>query len=95
MLVIGIILLVIALVGAYIYAMLSKSKFSLIVVLLVSIAIIGGLLLASEIQEKETAIECLKGNNPYKMEIRYELQDSIYVPVDTIYIKLYTNRNRR
>ena len=37
--------------------------------------------------EKDTAIKCSKDNNPYKMEIRYELKDSIYVPTDTIYIK--------
>ena len=34
---------------------------------------------------KETAIECHKGNNPYKQQIVYELQDSIQIPVDTIY----------
>ena len=38
--------------------------------------------------EEETAIECLKGNNPYKMEIQYELKDSVYIPVDTIYVKI-------
>lgn len=38
--------------------------------------------------EKIAAIQCLKGNNPYKMEIRYELKDSIYIPVDTVYIKI-------
>jgi SNF family Na+-dependent transporter len=37
--------------------------------------------------EKDTAIKCLKDNNPYKMEIIYELKDSVYVPKDTIYIK--------
>ena len=37
--------------------------------------------------EKDTAIKCLNDNNPYKMEIRYELKDSVYVPKDTIYIK--------
>ena len=40
------------------------------------------------VQEKYTAIKCLKGNNPYKMEIKYEFKDSIYVPTDTIYIKI-------
>lgn len=38
--------------------------------------------------EKETAIKCLQGNNPYKMEIQYELKDSMYIPVDTIYVKI-------
>lgn len=88
MLITGIILLVIAVVGAYIYAMSSKSDYPLIIMSLVTIAIVGGLLLVSEIQERATAIKCLKGNNPYKMEIRYELQDSIYAPIDTIYIRL-------
>jgi hypothetical protein len=37
--------------------------------------------------EKDTAIKCLNDNNPYKMEIRYELKDSVYVTKDTIYIK--------
>ena len=37
--------------------------------------------------EKDTAIKCSKDENPYKMEIRYELKDSVYVPTDTIYIK--------
>ena len=32
--------------------------------------------------------EALKGNNPYKMEIRYELYDSIYIPKDTVFIKI-------
>lgn len=32
--------------------------------------------------------ESLKGNNPYKMEIRYELQDSIYIPKDTVFTKI-------
>ena len=36
--------------------------------------------------EKDTAIKCLNDNNPYKMEIIYELKDSIYVPKDTIYV---------
>lgn len=36
--------------------------------------------------KKDTAIKCLKDNNPYKMEIIYELKDSIYVPKDTIYV---------
>ena len=56
--------------------------------------IIGGLLLDIAIDkiesdvEKETAIKCLKGDNPYKMEIQYELKNSVYIPVDTIYVKI-------
>ena len=36
--------------------------------------------------ENDTAIKCLQDKNPYKMEIRYELKDSVYVPKDTIYV---------
>jgi len=25
-------------------------------------------------------------DNPYKMEVRYELKDSVYIPIDTLYI---------
>lgn len=32
--------------------------------------------------------ESLRGNNLYKMEIRYELQDSIYIPKDTVFTKI-------
>ncbi len=38
------------------------------------------------ISQKNTAIKCLNGNNPYKMEIIYELKDSVYIPKDTIYV---------
>lgn len=36
--------------------------------------------------EKDTAIKCLKNNNPYEMHIRYEIRDSTVIPVDTVYI---------
>ncbi len=36
--------------------------------------------------ENDTAIKCLQDKNPYKMEIVYELKDSVYIPKDTIYI---------
>lgn len=35
--------------------------------------------------EKRTSIKCHQGNNPYNMEIRYELKDSTFVVKDTIY----------
>ena len=38
--------------------------------------------------EKLAYKESLKGNNPYKMEIRYELQDSIFYPKDTVFTKI-------
>ena len=43
-----------------------------------------GLVVEEEIAYKES----LKGNNPYKMEIRYELQDSIFYPKDTVFTKI-------
>ena len=46
------------------------------------------MLLFTELQEKETSIRCLKGNNPYKQQIIYEFKDSIQIPVDTIYVKI-------
>lgn len=38
--------------------------------------------------EKRIAIDCLNGKNPYKMEIQYQLKDSVYIPIDTLYIKI-------
>ena len=38
------------------------------------------------ISQKNTAIKCLNDKNPYKMEIIYELKDSVYIPKDTIYV---------
>ena len=46
----------------------------------------GLFFLFSFLSTKQTAIECHKGNNPYKQQIVYELQDSIQVPIDTIYV---------
>lgn len=43
-----------------------------------------GLYLGNEFAYKDS----LKGNNPYKMEIRYELQDSIYISKDTVFTKI-------
>lgn len=88
MLILGIILLVIALIGAFIYIMHSEEDYSPLVMFLILFMFWGTFLLVKYIIEEETTIECLKGNNPYKMEIRYELQDSIYVPVDTVYMKI-------
>lgn len=45
-------------------------------------------LLFSEISNKEGQIDALKGKYTYKMEIKYTLQDSIYVPTDTLFIKI-------
>lgn len=88
MLVLGIILIAIAIIGAFIYMSVSEDFFSPLVPFLLLLTLWGTIFLMEYVVEKETAIECLKGNNPYKMEIRYELQDSVYVPIDTVYIKL-------
>ena len=40
------------------------------------------------VEEEIAYNESLKGNNPYKMEIRYELQDSIFYPKDTVFTKI-------
>lgn len=91
MLVLGIILIAVAIIGAFIYMLVSKDSFSSSVLALLILTLWGTLLLTEYVVEKETATKCLKGNNPYKMEIRYELQDSIYTPIDTVYIKIRQN----
>lgn len=58
-----------------------------IVMILSTITIVFVWVGVNVMSEKDTAIKCLNDNNPYKMEIRYELKDSVYVPKDTIYIK--------
>ena len=35
--------------------------------------------------EKETAINCLQGNNPYEMEIKKTYQNDSLIKVDTVY----------
>lgn len=60
----------------------SSAFVCLIVALIVIMFYLSGYLNS----KKDTAIKCLKDNNPYKMEIRYELKDSVYVPKDTIYV---------
>lgn len=43
---------------------------------------LGVTLLSQEIAYKEA----LKGNNIYKMEIKYEMKDSVYIPSDTVFV---------
>jgi len=88
MLVLGIILIVVAVIGAFIYMAVSEDFFSPFVPFLLLLTLWGTIFLMEYVVEKEVAVECHKGNNPYKMEIRYELQDSIYIPIDTVYIKI-------
>lgn len=88
MLILGIILIAVAIIGAFIYMLVSEDSFSSSVLALLIFTLWGMTFLMTYVVEKETAIKCLKGNNPYKMEVRYELQDSIYTPIDTVYIKI-------
>ena len=61
------------------------SLFMLIgIILICSSSFCLGLAVEEEIAYKES----LRGNNPYKMEIRYELQDSIYIIKDTVFTKI-------
>ena len=53
--------------------------------LAITILLVGAIAITTCITKEVTAIDCLKGNNPYKEQIVYEWQDSIQVPVDTIY----------
>ena len=66
----------------------SEKVINLIIFYLILIAGVIMLAIMPYKAEKETAIKCLQGNNPYKMEIQYELRDSMYIPVDTIYVKI-------
>lgn len=50
-------------------------------------AVIGGLLLGIWSEEKNTAIKCHKGNNPYIQVIQYEYDGNKLISQDTIYIK--------
>lgn len=54
---------------------------SMLVALMATMSFFGGYMLS----QKETAIKCLNDKNPYKEQIVYEWQDSIQVPVYTIY----------
>lgn len=67
-----------------------KEYFWLVLYLVLCVSLfsfISGAYVYNNITERDTAIKCLNGNNPYKMVINYEKHDSIYVPTDTIYIK--------
>jgi hypothetical protein len=41
---------------------------------------------AKNIELEQQAKDILIGGNPYEMVIQYELKDSLYVPVDTIFV---------
>ena len=76
------------------FGVIASSENNTLIFILGMLIIVAGtvlfttnLLNIENVTEKETAIKCLQGNNPYKMEIRYELKDSIYIPKDTVFIK--------
>lgn len=48
---------------------------------------LGTALLFTEMQKKETAINCIKGNFPYKQIIQYRYEGNELLSQDTIYIK--------
>ena len=62
-----------------------ESYREVILSLAITSLLVGVIAITICITKEVTAIECLKGNNPYKEQIVYEWQDSIQVPVDTIY----------
>ena len=84
MLITGIILSIIGF-AIILFIILSDDDAAVVGFLGVVIYTAGLLFLFSFLTAKQTAIECYEGNNPYKEQIVYEWQDSIQVPVDTIY----------
>ena len=88
MIALGIILFVAGLAILIYYIIISKDDYSPLLIFIV-LAISGGItILAAELNEQDTAVKCLKGHNPYKMVIKYELKDSVYIPIDTVYTKI-------
>ena len=85
MLITGIILSIIGF-AIILFIILSDDDAAVVGFLGIIIYTAGLLFLFSFLTTKKTAIECYEGNNPYKQQIVYEWQDSIQVPVDTIYI---------
>ena len=85
MLITGIILSIIGF-AIILFIILSDNDAAVVGFLGIIIYTAGLLFLFSFLTTKKTAIECYEGNNPYKQQIVYEWQDSIQVPVDTIYI---------
>ena len=84
MLITGIILSIIGF-AIILFIILSDDDAAVVGFLGIIIYTAGLLFLFSFLNIKQTAIECYEGNNPYKQQIVYEWQDSIQVPVDTIY----------
>lgn len=88
MILFGSIILLIGIIGLLIYIFTSKDSHSSFLIIITGLIIFGCGITISFLTEKEVSIKCLNGKNPYKMEIRYELNDSLYISKDTIYIKV-------
>ena len=84
MLITGIILSIIGF-AIILFIILSDDDAAVVGFLGIIVYTAGLLFLFSFLNIKQTAIKCHEGNNPYKQQIVYEWQDSIQVPVDTIY----------
>ena len=52
------------------------------------IIVLSSFVTGNVIGEKTGQINALKGKFDYKMEIRYELKDSVYIPIDTVFTKI-------
>ena len=57
---------------------------NIFIVLLLTAAFIGSYLTGAEAGQKQA----LRGKFDYKMEIKYELKDSVYTPVDTTFTEI-------
>jgi len=86
----GIILLVIAIIFFFIPIIFEKKieyHPDWLVFLILICTFTGTVLFISDIQEKQTTIDCYKGNYPYKQAIQYKYEGSKLISQDTIYIK--------
>jgi len=65
----------------------SENKKTILATISFSSLLIGILLFTGSVQERTISTTYKKAlkDNPYEMVIRYELKDSIIIPVDTVY----------
>ena len=87
MILLGSIILLIGIIGLLTYIIKSKDLHSPFLMIITVFILFGCAMVMRYLTEAEVSVKCLNGKNPYKMEIRYELKDSLYIPKDTIYIK--------
>jgi len=86
--ILGLIIMIISYIIIGIFISDLNNTTTIILVLCLIALVIGVTMTTYSTTKEEIAIECLKGNNPYKMKIKYELKDSIYIPSDTIYVEI-------